>query len=538
MWRGPVSATDVLMPGGVVVIKDMKLFKMVAKPVAPALFPIPTPGSGSDPLLNDSSVSVFDTTGVGVLDDTLAAGAWQGLGNPPGSAGYKYKNPAAPAGGNEVKVVVLKENVVKIIAKDDESLNGPVSGNVGVVLSTGTDRYGASFGGTPVENQSGFVKRKAAPAPGAIPVHTPPFSCAGCNGHGFIDFTATSSRGDCGDIIDATGMTTANIDCSGLYVGGGANAWRIPYPVRNEPSAVTKITSCTGSVAMLGHTTSAETGSSENCTNTGCRFGPPLAVPNPANTPNSLCLLNSVAAPAIGTIDCSTGATGLILPLWAAVYLTGDTATDPMNTIAGIQPCPLCAGMTCTGGANNGMACAPDNAAGDPSYPTSHDCPPLASLELGSIPVAFALTTGTLAWTATTPTNDTGSTASLQNRVFSGFCRDVDGTGDFAGGTIPTAQQCWENGMAIGPPCSGVFESCEQRSNGAFGPNGDGNMTIRAFGNAMSIIGSPAPLTLVSIFSVRPTFEPTMDGPADLPGPGAVALPVMAQSCATANFCP
>jgi hypothetical protein len=92
--------------------------------------------------------------------------------------------------------------------------------------------------------------------------------------------------------------------------------------------------------------------------------------------------------------------------------------------------------------------------------------------------------------------------------------------------------------MAIGPPCSGVFESCEQRSNGAFGPNGDANMTIRAFGNAMSIIGSPAPLTLVSIFSIRPTFEPTVDVPADLPGPGAVALPVMAQSCAIANFCP
>jgi hypothetical protein len=254
---GAAAATDVLMPGAITVIKDTKLFKVVAKPVAPAVFPVPTPGSGGDPLLDDGSVAVFDTTGIGVLNDPLSAGTWTGLGNPAGSKGYKYKNAAAPAGGNEVKVIVLKATVVKIIAKDDESLNGPVSSNVGVVLSTGTtpDRYGASFGGETVKNISGFVKRKAAPAPGAIPVQTPPFVCAGCNNHSFFNVTTMDTPGDCGDVKNTAGTTVANVACGGLYVGGGNTPASLPYAMPDQISAVTKITTCLGSVATLGKAT-------------------------------------------------------------------------------------------------------------------------------------------------------------------------------------------------------------------------------------------------------------------------------------------
>ena len=539
---GLAAATDVLMPGAVIVIKNTKLFKLVAKPVAPAVFPIPTQGSGGDPLLDNGSVSVFDTTGIGVLNDPLTAGAWQGLGNPPGISGYKYKNVAAPAGGNEVKVIVLKEKVVKIIAKDDESLNGPVSSNVGVILSTGTtpDRYGASFGGTTIKNDPGFVKRKAAPAPGAMPVHTPPFVCAGCNNHSFFNITTVHTPGDCGDIKDTAGTTVANLDCGGLYVGGGNTSAPLPYALPDQVSAVTKITTCFGSVATLGKATAAETGSNDNCTAPGCSFGPPLAVPNPNSTPNSFCVMGIVADEPLGILDCSTGATALPLPVWGSAFLTGDAATDPMNTIAGIQPCPLCSSGTCVGGPNDGMGCTPgtSNLGGNPAYPTSNDCPPDPMFSVASLPLAFALTTGTLNWTGTPPTNDADSSAGGQSRVFSGFCRDADGTGAFQGGSIPLAKFCWENGMAIITPCAGTFESCEQRSNGAFGPSGDPTRTVTAFGNAMSIIGAPAPATLVTVFSIRPTFDPTLDSLFDLPGPGAAALSVTAQTCAMANFCP
>src|SRR6185295_15016482 len=98
--------------------------------------------------------------------------------------------------------------------------------------------------------------------------------------------------------------------------------------------------------------------------------------------------------------------------------------------------------------------------------------------------------------------------------------------------------QCWENGMALNAACSGTFQTCEQRSNGAFGPNGGSNKTITAIGNSMSIIGGPASATLVSIFSIPPTFNATVDAAGDLPGPGAVSLVGTASLCASANPCP
>jgi hypothetical protein len=54
----------------------------------------------------------------------------------------------------------------------------------------------------------------------------------------------------------------------------------------------------------------------------------------------------------------------------------------------------------------------------------------------------------------------------------------------------------------------------------------------------MSILGGPAMGTLVSIFSIPPTFNATIDSAGDLPGPGAVSLPGTAALCPTASTCP
>ena len=88
------------------------------------------------------------------------------------------------------------------------------------------------------------------------------------------------------------------------------------------------------------------------------------------------------------------------------------------------------------------------------------------------------------------------------------------------------------------PPCTEPFESCEQRNNGAFGPAGGANRTIRAIGNAMSLSSGSAAATLVSVFTIRPTFDPTVDSAGDLPGPGAVALPGNATLCNDPMACP
>jgi hypothetical protein len=276
-------------------------------------------------------------------------------------------------------------------------------------------------------------------------------------------------------------------------------------------------------------------------------------VPNPLAPPASFCVFPEVQTGLSGTVDCESGATNLALPLDWVVYLGGDT--DPFAP--GVQPCPRClggicaiggapcatnfecgadgpcTGQTCVGGPNNGMACAPETAQFTSPYPTSHDCPLDPMLTVGTVPIAFALSSGTVSWTATVATNDTGDPASTQTRVFSGYCRDTNDTGAFES----PFKQCWENGMAIGSPCAEPFESCEQGLQGAFGPNSTAVQTITAIGNSMSIFGGPGAATLVSVFSLPPG-NPIPDANLSLPGPGAVALPGTAETCAVPNPCP
>jgi len=153
-------AADVTVPGNIGIIKDGKLAKLVAKPSG-GEFAIPEPGGPSDPTANPSQARFFSTG-----CDT--GGTWTGLGKPPGAKGYKYKNTGAPGTG-AVKVIVLKPAVLKILAKNDGTVNGPAVGSLGIDLTVGADRYCAEFGGTEIKNQAGLVKKKEATAPGACP---------------------------------------------------------------------------------------------------------------------------------------------------------------------------------------------------------------------------------------------------------------------------------------------------------------------------------------------------------------------------------
>jgi hypothetical protein len=234
-----------------------------------------------------------------------------------------------------------------------------------------------------------------------------------------------------------------------------------------------------------------------------------------------------------GTSDCCTGSVSLNMTLSASVFLTGDQGGDPGGTIPGIQPCPLCTALTCQGGPNNGMACTPGSTDfGDP-YPTSQDCPPDPMLLAGVIAYNPSLTTGTVTSTATPATNDTGVEFD-QLRVFCGYCRDVDATGSFAS----PAQQCWENGMAVGAACAGTFETCEQRNNGAFGPGGGAAKTITVNGFTAPGICNPADARLATVFCLPPTFNATLDASWDAPGPAATALQMTTKFCPVANSCP
>jgi len=379
-----------------------------------------------------------------------------------------------------------------------------------------------------------------------------------------LSFTTGIGSGNCGTVQLSNGLLSKNLACSGLYTGGGGNTVPLPYNVPDQGTSLTAVTSCTtGTGALvLGNLTSAQTGSIRNCTSVGCLFGPPLPIPNATSTPTSVCVVNVVATNASGTANCTTGASHLSLPLSSVLYLDGDL----FPAAPGIQVCPVCnktcnagtnlngpcnsdadcpsagagscAGTNkCHGGANDGLACTPaDSLLGTTnSFPTSHDCPPPAVNNIGSLPIAFDLTTGTTSRTAV------NNGTSAQNNVFCGYCRDgftgPTGGGCFAGdqtAICPTPRPAAP--IACTPAtqatdCPAAYPDCVERTGGAFGPGGGGARTITETGAPAGNMtdGAGHASTLASIFCIQPTFNATVDAAGDLPGPGAVTLSGTAQ---------
>jgi hypothetical protein len=143
----------------------------VAKPDVPGgTFAPPS----ADPVTEGGSLRVFDTAATaGDVTYALPAGTpplgWKGLGNPPGSKGYKYRGAGTPT--DPCRSVLVKTRVLKATcAGSGITLTPPFAGDIGIILSLGTtDRYCAQFGGDDVKNDTALTKRKNAPAPGGCP---------------------------------------------------------------------------------------------------------------------------------------------------------------------------------------------------------------------------------------------------------------------------------------------------------------------------------------------------------------------------------
>jgi hypothetical protein len=322
--------------------------------------------------------------------------------------------------------------------------------------------------------------------------------CAG--GPTTLTISHVPASGTCG----SAGLTK-NLTCGSLYFGGAAVI--IPEVLLAENTSVMAVTACTPATETLtlGPTTALDTGNAGTCTAAGCRFGAPMAIPNPASTPTSMCVVITRPAAASGTVTCG-GLTSIAMPLSATLHLTGDTG-DPMQTIPGIQPCPLCSGGTCTGGPNAGLACTAETSAINAGYPTSSDCPPSPALSLGSFPIGATLTTGTVF-------------AVAGPGGFCGYCRDLappSATGAYA---MP-AFEC--DSAAECAPVSPTYEACIQRTFGAFG-TGTSLITLSGAVPGCLADGLAHPATAAAGFCIAPTFGPTLDIAADLPGPGAFTL--------------
>jgi hypothetical protein len=272
-----------------------------------------------------------------------------------------------------------------------------------------------------------------------------------------------------------------------------------------------------------------------------------------------------VAQPATGYAFCDAGSVNLDIPLTSNVFLTldlfpqtmdnsqctgagtpdacctgsgtgscskdhcvGGTAAGTICTdntpctgggfcSAGPQPCPICAADgKCHAGSNNGNACTPGTLLVTGSqWPTSQDCPPPGS-PIGSLPIPYLLTTGTSTKTAVNQPSET--------RVFCSFCSDPTST-TFKNPAVACASDAECAGLTGCPGPSDPCTACKQRTGGAFGSAAVRTITENgAPAGPIATGGAPASQTLVSVFCIPPTFNGTIDGVGDLPGPGAASL--------------
>jgi len=528
-----VPAADEAMPGRVTIIKPGLLAKMVAKPATGQSFDLPA--ASSDPTIGGARLRVVEIGGSAANDVVynLPPSGWKAL----GSGGFKYKGAGSPT--DPCKTVLVKASVVKAICRGEGVTTAPpLTGALGFALSVGEEvqSYCSVFGGSEVTNTSSLVKRKSAPAPACTCGAGPPSE---------LSFASGVGAGVCGTVTNVNGMTVKDLNCGELVIGGGSSP--VPPGVWQDmvhPSRL-NVDCCTGDTLLLGQTTQAMTGSQRECTAPGCLFGPPLPIVI-APTPQSACVYLVVTKGGTGTAQCDTGDVIVDMEILGAMFLTGDMlpsrcsggsnpggrctciggicpSVDPDNCPDGgicvddpdVQPCPICNPTTlvCNGGQDNGLPCEPGSqqVVGAP-FPTSHDCSVSTLVKLGDIFIPFHLSTGTTEKTAF-------DSASMLN-VFCGFCRDAE-TGAFEEVSPTIPRPCDSDA-----DCAEPFESCMQRSSGAFGPNGGAFRTATEIGMPAGNLEDYAPHTgtLAGIFCIPPTFLPLIDASSDLPGPGAVSF--------------
>jgi hypothetical protein len=162
---------DQLVPGRLVVIRNGKLAKFVAR--APAGAPFDLPDAGNAPTTEGGNLQVFDDHPFRPVSATFAlpSAGWKGLGLPAGSSGWRYRG--AGSAGDPCRVVLVKGTVVKAVCKGTAvTLLTPFLGQVGIVLTVGTDskRYCAVFGGEDIRNDTTVLKRKGSDAPVVCPM--------------------------------------------------------------------------------------------------------------------------------------------------------------------------------------------------------------------------------------------------------------------------------------------------------------------------------------------------------------------------------
>jgi len=419
----------------------------------------------------------------------------------------KYVNKLAPSGGATKVVVVKPGNLIKLVGKSTGDTPMDVLSTSNAPGGTAYTKYTIDNGGTVETYCSQFnacVWKSIAAGSGAKLVCkggvsnptcagfcAPPPVATSCGPGGgtCVSFVTAGAGGTCGHVKSGgTGGTTRkSLTCGGLNVGGG-NSTVAEGPTPGGAQTLMNVSG--GPTYTVTARTSAATGSNNNCSNTGCVFGPYLPI---SNSGTSTCVQNTFSAPASGTLVGGTGAFDGSFPLSSTVYLTAN----------GADPCPRCLGGcpgitnsgTCQVGWLSGVGPSPDE--GDPCTPTdaagdTYDCAPNALSILPAFPVALTPIT-------------TGTAFKFSGTGF--FCPSQANSGAFG---------C-SGGAGAGSP--------------AICPSGVAAPLI----DYIDEVGSPSPLgagqtptAIGSVFcipSVGGGLGFLINGAANLPGPGATSLP-------------
>jgi len=284
----------------------------------------------------------------------------------------------------------------------------------------------------------------------------------------------------CGNVRDGAGSVIKSLTCGGLNIGGGGA--HVPEATVPDASNLRFAMTCcdaTGKCTIEPMLTPPAVNSADpDCTTTGCYFGTPLPIPN---GPASTCVVNRWADPATGVMNLSDGTATLNVPLISDVYLVSVPS----------QPCPRCENTNAPG----------TPAVGSPASPATGKC------DRGPDKEKACTTTS-----ATGLTRDCAPDGSFINPDDPLRVTLFPLTTDVATGTAPDGKFCPNQ------PRPGSLSGC-------FGLSACRTIAEEGKTAGPLAIGEPANATLASVFCIPLTTNDTVDVTANLPGPGAVALP-------------
>jgi hypothetical protein len=472
-------ATDHLLAGRSLALRDKGSTVRLKYAAMP---PVPWPAS-ADPQAEAATIRVFNPEGVedsGLLECPPEASTVNEA-----RTVFKCRNSGSfVAPCDQLSLVVLKsEKLLKVKGRclGALTLDEPSQGGLEVVLSLGGDRYCSSFtGASVVRDDPGSFKAKNAPPPAGPTCSDPPPKPTG------VKFTTFIGSGVCGTVKANDGSVIQNLECGGVYFGGGNSSMQLPVRMPEGNFGYAKASCTDSSCGQLEVSPARESDvpgpgcpaaqgtpshGMRHCTAGDCYVGAPMAAPN---GPLSKCGLNRVpAAGSIGgLIDPATGEVAMTFALDTEIYITGNATQACPGCVGGTLG--ACGSGTCQGGPNAGLACTPEASGPGAINPTSHDCPPDGQYMGRFLTYAYGLLL-----TTDTQEDDSGGTGL--------FCPGQHGGGAFS---LPDARALSVQGS---PP-----------------------------GNLLDEL--PHPGIFSSIFCVPKTGNVLIDGTADLPGPGASAI--------------